>query len=360
MKIGIILGTRPEIIKLAPVIRELENRKLNYFIMHTGQHYSYNLDKLFFEELNLPQPKYNLEVGSHTYGKQINLMINRIEEKLKEEKPDIVLVEGDTNSVLAGALAAHKLGIKIGHVEAGLRSYSIMIEEINRVLTGLYSNYHFAPTNLSKENLLREGIPESKIFVTGNTIVDALNENVRISNEKRDILKKFNLEKDNYILITAHRPETVDNRKNLRNMLTGLEFVSKEFKIPLIFPMHPRTKDKINKFNMNHNIPKEVMVIEPQGYLEFLQLMINSKLIITDSGGIQEESCILNIPCVTIRESTERPETLNVGGNILSEIEPMQIIKNSQVMINKERNWENPFGDGKAASRIIDILLKNF
>ena len=358
MRLAFILGTRPEITKMAPVIKECEKNNLDYFILHTGQHYSYEMDKVFFEELNLPQPKYNLEVGSHIYGKQLGLMIKRVEETLKLEKPDVVLVLGDTNSVLAGTLAAHRLGIKIAHIESGLRSYEIMIEEINRVLAGLHADYNFAPTNISKENLLKEDIPESRIFVTGNTFVDALLENIKIANNKYNILSKYGLEKDSYIVVTAHRPETVDDRRRLRNVLKGLELVYEKFNMPLVFPMHPRTKNKIKEFNLK--IPKGLVVLEPQGYLEMLQLMANSKLIITDSGGLQEEGCVLKVPCVTIREVTERPETLQVGSNMLAGYDPIKILKYSEEMINKERNWENPFGDGKAAEKIIDIITKNF
>ena len=356
MKIGVILGTRPEIIKLAPVIRECEKRKLDYFILHTGQHYSYEMDKIFFDELNLPKPKYNLEIGSHIYGKQLMLMVKGLEKILKKERPDVILVLGDTNTVLCGALVAHRLGIKVGHVEAGLRSYEIMIEEINRTLVGLHARYHFAPTNLSKNNLLKENVEESKIFVTGNTIVDALYENLKLANSKYDILKKFNLEKNSYALVTAHRPETVDDKNNLRNVLNGLKLVYEKLNTKIIFPMHPRTKNKIKEFKLK--IPKGILITEPQGYLEFLQLMANARLIITDSGGIQEESCVLKIPCVTIRESTERPETLEVKSNLLAGYDPIKILKYSKTMVNKERNWENPFGDGTSASKIIDTILK--
>lgn len=356
MKICIVIGTRPEIIKLAPVIKECEKRKLDYFIIHTGQHYSYELDKIFFEQLNLPNPKYNLEVGSHSYGKQVNLMINKLINVLKKENPDIVLVEGDTNTVLAGALAANSLNIKIGHVEAGLRSYQIMIEEINRTLTGIYASYHFSPTLISKDNLLRENIDEDKIFITGNTIVDALLENIKIANNK-DVLKDYNLEKNNYVLVTAHRAESVDDRRNLRNILKSLELLNEKFKIPVIYPIHPRTKNRIKEFNLNS---KGINYINPIGYFEFLNLINNAKLVITDSGGVQEETCILKVPCVTIREATERPETLQIGSNILAGYDTVKIVNCCKIMINKERNWENPFGDGKTAERIIDIITKSF
>ena len=358
MKIGIILGTRPEIIKMSPIIRELERRKSNYFILHTGQHYSYDMDKIFFEELNLPSPKYNLNVGSHIYGKQLNLMIKGLEDTLKRENPDIILIQGDTTTVLSAALVGYRLGIKIAHVESGLRSYAVMIEEINRVITGLHAEYLFAPTPLSRDNLLKEGIDENKIFVVGNTIVDALLENIEIANSKYDILKKLNLEKNSYILVTAHRPECVDNKNNLRSILHGLELVRNKFGIPVIFSAHPRTRNRINEFDLK--IANEITVIEPQGYLEFIQLIANAKLVITDSGGLQEESCVLKVPCVTIREETERPESIDVGGNILAGYDPIKILKYSEKMVGKDRNWENPFGDGRSASKIIDIIAKDF
>ncbi len=353
MKVCIILGTRPEIIKMSPIIKECQKRSLDYFIIHTGQHYSYNLDKIFFEELELPEPRYNLEIGSHIHGKQMNLMTKKIEEKLKLEKPDIVLVEGDTNSVLAGALVANKLGIKIGHVEAGLRSYQVMLEEFNRTITGIYADYHFSPTKNSKENLIKEGIDENKIFVTGNTVVDALNENIKISNKKYEILKKLNLKKDEYFILTLHRAESVDDKTKLSNIFKSLEGLSQKYKI--VFPVHPRTKNKLIEFELK--VPEGVIEIEPLGYLEFLQLMANSRLIITDSGGIQEESCILKIPCVTVREGTERPETLEVGSNLLAGYEQDKIIRSVELMLKKEKNWENPFGNGKTAEKIINVIL---
>ncbi|HJH26385.1 MAG TPA: UDP-N-acetylglucosamine 2-epimerase (non-hydrolyzing) [Methanophagales archaeon] len=210
MKISIILGTRPEIIKMSPVIRECEKQSLDYFIFHTGQHYSYNLDKIFFEELELPKAKYNLDVGSGTHAKETGMMLIGIEKVLKEKKPDVVLVEGDTNTVLAGALSAAKLHIKVGHIEAGLRSYDRnMPEEINRVLADHVSDYLFAPTEKAKENLLREGIEKNKIFVTGNTIVDAVYQNLEIAKRKVDILNKLNMNPEEYFLVTAHRQENV-------------------------------------------------------------------------------------------------------------------------------------------------------
>ena len=355
MKISIILGTRPEIIKMSPVIRECENKGLDYFILHTGQHYSYNLDKIFFEDLELPEPKYNLDVGSGSHAEETGKMLIGIEKVLKEEKPDVILVEGDTNTVLAGALAAAKSHIKIGHVEAGLRSYDrTMPEEINRVLADHISDYLFAPTEKAKENLLREGIEEDKIFVTGNTIVDAVYQNLEIARRKVDILKKLNLNHEGYFLVTAHRQENVDIKERLKGILDGLELVYNKFSYPIIYPIHPRTKKKIREFGLE--VPKGVELIEPLGFLGFLQLEANAKLVLTDSGGVQEETCILKVPCVTLRDNTERPETLEVGSNVLAGVNQNKILEGVKFMLSKERNLENPFGDGKAGEKIVRIL----
>lgn len=357
MGIAIILGTRPEIIKMSPIIRKCRELELDYFIIHTGQHYSYNMDKLLFEQLELPKPKYNLEVGSGTHGEQTGKMLTGIEKILLEENPDIVLVEGDTDTVLAGALAAHKLQIKIGHVEAGLRSYDRrMPEEINRILTDHCSDLLFPPTEKSKETLLKEGFDEKIIFMTGNTIVDAVYQNLELANKKVDILKDLNLKQNNYLLITAHREENVDVKENLDRILKGVELLSEEIKLPVIYPIHPRTRKRIQEFNLS--IPERIKLIEPIGFLEFLQLEANAKLILTDSGAVQEEACILKIPCVTLRDNTERPETIDVGGNILTGTNPEKILECSKIMLNKERNWENPLGDGKAGERILRIITK--
>lgn len=359
MKIAIILGTRPEIIKMSPVIRECEKQNSDYFILHTGQHYSYSLDKIFFEDLELPEAEYNLDVGSGSHAEETGKMLIGIEKILKEENPDIILVEGDTNTVLAGALAASKLHIKVGHVEAGLRSYDrIMPEEINRVLADHISDYLFAPTRKVKENLLREGIEEDKIFVTGNTIVDAVYQNLEIAKRKVDILNKLNLNPEEYFLVTAHRQENVDEKERLKGILDGLELVYRKFNYPIIYPVHPRTKKRIKEFGLE--IPDGVELIEPIGFLECLQLETNAKLVLTDSGGVQEETCILKVPCVTLRDNTERPETLEMGSNILAGANEKRILFSTKKMLRKKYSWVNPYGDGKAAVKIIDIITKIF
>ena len=353
-KIAIILGTRPEIIKMAPVIRELETRDIDFFILHTGQHYSYNLDKVFFEQLKLPLAKYNVEAGSGSHAEQTAKILVGVEKVLQEETPHIVLVEGDTNSVLAGALAATKLHIKVGHVEAGLRSYDRnMPEEINRALTDHCSDYLFAPTEKARAILLGEGIPEDKISVTGNTIVDAVYQNQKIAQEQSSILDTLHVSPGEYFLVTLHRQENVDNQARFASILEGLDKVAADFHLPVVYPIHPHSRKRMNEFNLK---APNLTLIEPVDFFSFLQLESNARLVLTDSGGVQEEACILSVPCVTLRDNTERPETIEVGANILTGTSSGNILDCVRLMLGKKSDWQNPFGDGKAGKRIVDIL----
>ena len=355
MKISVILGTRPEIIKMSPIIRYLKDISLDFFILHTGQHYSYEMERIFFQELELPDADYNLEVGSGTHGQQTGKMLNGIEDVLLQEKPDVVLVQGDTNTVLAGALAAAKLGIKVGHVEAGLRSFDrSMPEEINRVVADHLSDYLFAPTVTAQQNLLQEGISSDNIFVCGNTVVDALFQNIGISESKLSVLDDLGLQKEGYFLVTAHRQENVDNEGRLNDIVNVLMELQLQYDIPIIFSAHPRTINRLAEFDIT--LPEGIRIIEPPGYLEFLQLEKNAKLVLTDSGGVQEETCILRVPCVTLRNNTERPETIEVGSNILVGTNPSKILNGVSMMLKQSRNWVNPFGDGKAAEKIVSAL----
>src|ERR1035437_626409 len=355
MNISIILGTRPEIIKMSPLIRECEKRNLDYFILHTGQHYSFEMDKAFFDDLELPKPDYNLEVGSGSHAEQTGKIMVGIEKVILDEKPDVVLVQGDTNTVLAGSLAASKVNIKVGHVEAGLRSYDrSMPEEINRVVADHVSNILFAPTELSKQDLLKEGIEESKIFITGNTIVDAVFQNLKISNNKGNVLNNLKLKSKEYFLLTCHRAENVDNREQMSKILKGISMIQKEYSMPVVFPVHPRTWKMILEFGFSL---KDITSIRPVSFLEFLQLEANARLVFTDSGGVQEETCILGTPCITLRDNTERPETLDVGSNTLAGVESDRIVQSAVKMTKVNKSWINPFGDGKAAEKIIDTLI---
>lgn len=354
MSVAIILGTRPEIIKMSPIIREYERRGDDYFILHTGQHYSYSMDRIFFEQLRLPDARYNLNVGSGLQGEQTGKMLGQIERVLIDEKPHVVLVQGDTNTVLAGALAAVKLHIPVGHVEAGLRSNDRrMPEEINRITADHVSDYLFAPTAESQRNLRNEGISKEKIFVCGNTVVDALFQNLSISEEAVDPLKELGVRSGGYFLVTAHRQENVDDPGKLSDILEGLERVAAEYAMPVIYPMHPRTKKMMEMFGLNAG---SVRCIDPLDYLSFLQMEKHAGLILTDSGGVQEEACILRVPCATLRENTERPETVAAGANILVGTDPGTIMEGVRIMMERERVWQNPYGDGTAGRKIVEIV----
>jgi len=354
MKISIIVGTRPEIIKMSPIIKECERLHLNYFILHTGQHYSYKMDKVFFEQIQLPEPRYNLNIGSGSHAEQTGKILIEMEKILIKEKPHVVLVLGDTNTVLAGALTATKLCIKVGHIEAGLRSYDrTMPEEINRVLTDHCSDFLFVPTKKSKRILLGEGIPNEKIFITGNTIVDAVHQNLKLALKKGNIFHDLGLKKDEYFLVTTHRQENVDNPKRFSDIIKGLKQIHTKYSKPIIYPIHPRSRKKLQKFQINVD---GVTLLDPIDYLSFLQLEKYAKVVLTDSGGIQEEACILGTPCVTIRDNTERPETIDVGSNVLAGTNPKKILECVSLMYETDKRWNNPFGSGNAGKKIIGIV----
>lgn len=362
IKIAIILGTRPEIIKMSPVIKECKRLKLNYFIIHTGQHYSYDMDKVFFKELELMHPKYNLKVGSGSHGVQTGRMLAQIEKILIDEKPQIVLVQGDTNSVLAGALAASKLHIKVGHIEAGLRSHDrTMPEEINRILVDHISDFAFVPTLPAKNNLINEGIGKKNIYITGNSVVDSVYQNVKLAKKKSHVLKALKLNSQKYFLVTLHRAENVDDKTRLTSIINGLRLLSDYHRLPIIWPMHPRTQKMVQKFSLINLINKDkfIYIIEPVGFLDFIMLEANAGLIMTDSGGVQEEACILKIPCLTLRDNTERPESVDVGANVLVGTDSDKLFLASKKMTQKTASWSCPFGDGTAAEQIIKIILKN-
>jgi UDP-N-acetylglucosamine 2-epimerase (non-hydrolysing) len=355
MEICIVVGTRPEIIKMSPIIRECIRRKQKYFILHTGQHYSYNMDKQFFKELRLPRPKYHLNVGSGMPGQQLAKIIEGVEKVITKTKPDIVLVQGDTNTVLGGAIAANKAGIKVGHVEAGLRSFDrSMPEEINRILADHCSDFLFAPTELSKGHLNKEGIKDG-VYVTGNTIVDAVKQNVWIANKRSKICRKLGVINKRFGVLTIHRQENVDSPEKFKRVITALEKID----YPIVYPIHPRSKKMAKKFGllerMNKN--KNLIVIEPVGYMDFLCMLSNSNFVLTDSGGVQEEAVILNIPCITLRDSTERQETVEIGANVLVGTNTKKIVGETKKLIHRSKvNYKNPYGDGKSGERILDIL----
>lgn len=355
--LAIILGTRPEIIKTAPIILEALRRGLPIGIIHTGQHYTAELDEIFFQELNLPAPLAHVHVGSHPPARQIGLMMQRLEEVLRELKPDSVLVQGDTNSVLAGALTAHKMGIPIAHLEAGLRSDDwSMPEEANRVLADRLANWLFCPTELQRQRLLQEGIRHADVHVVGNTIVDAALYYSKVAYEKSDIAERLQIANRPYALLTMHRPSNVDDLARLQAWIDTLSQAGEAHNIQLIFPVHPRTHAQLERAGIVLD-KQRFTAIDPVGYLDLLRLQASAEVVITDSGGLQEEACILRVPCITLRANTERPETLHVGANDLHPHPSADaLIQALETAKNKVREWQNPFGDGKTSQRVIDIL----
>ena len=312
MKIASVVGARPNFVKLAPVSRELRKR-FDEIIIHTGQHYNYEMDKIFFDDLGIPDPDYHLGVGSGNHGHQTGEMLKRIEEILLSEKPDAVLVFGDTNTTLAGALCAVKLHIKVVHVEAGLRSYNKeMPEEINRILVDHSANLLLCPTKTAVENLKREGIVEG-VYLTGDVMVDAQRDCLSIAEKKSQILEELGLEPRGYYLTTIHRAENTDNPERLRDMVSALNDLG-----DVVFPCHPRTEKCLKEAGIWTSLSDQIKVIKPLGYLDMLVMEKNALKIVTDSGGVQKEAYLLGVPCITLRNETEWVETVDDGWNILA------------------------------------------
>ncbi|MBE6510688.1 MAG: UDP-N-acetylglucosamine 2-epimerase (non-hydrolyzing) [Methanobrevibacter millerae] len=366
MKIAVVLGTRPEIIKMAPIIDEIVNRDIDLCLIHTGQHYDKEMSDNFFRDLEIPSPDYNIHVGSGSHGKQTGLMMKGIEEVLMDEKPDIVLVQGDTNAVLAGALVASKLHIAVGHVEAGLRSFDMtMPEEINRRACDVTSTMYFIPTEESAINLLAEGFSRKNLFITGNTVVDACFRHLEIAKKRgfeEKSLADLDIDNmDNILTLTMHRAENVDDKARVTNIIEALKELDQ---MNIIFPIHPRTKNTLQNFGLfdELNDLDHVHIIKPLGYLDFLQLTAKSTLILTDSGGLQEEAITLDVPALTLRYNTERPETVAAGGNILVGSDKDVILENANKILNdgefaqKMRNAPNPYGQGNSAQQTVDAI----
>ena len=353
MKLAIVVGTRPEIIKMAPVVRACQARGVPFVLLHTGQHYSFEMDGVFFAELGLPAPDANLEIGPGTQIHQVASALRGLEPVLAAHRPDVVLVEGDTNSVLAAALAANKAGIALGHVEAGLRSHDRrMPEEINRILTDHLADHLFAPTEPARATLLGEGIAESRVTVTGNTVVDEL-ERQRERACRPEVFARHGVEPGRFALATLHRAENVDDPARLRGILRGLAAVAERMALPVLAALHPRTAARLAE---RGETAAGLRVLPPLGYLDFLGLHAGARLMLTDSGGLQEEACCLGVPCVTLRDNTERPESVAVGANLLAGADPERIVAAASEMLGRPRGWPNPFGDGHAGERIVDRL----
>ena len=353
-EIVIVLGTRPEIIKFAPVIRECLARNVPFTLVHTGQHYSRDLDEVFFEQLDLPAPDVHLQVGSDSHGSQTAAMLEGVEEVLFDVDPDVVLVQGDTNSTLAGALAAAKLNVDVGHVEAGLRSFDReMPEETNRVVVDHLADYLFTPTDETRRYLERESVA-GQVVVTGNTVVDAAYQYADLATEKSTVLDDFGVDPGDFYLLTAHRAENVDRADRFASLLDGVARFAEQTGREVVYPIHPRAQSRLDEFDLD--VPESIRVVDPLDFLDFLRLESTAALAFTDSGGVQEETCILGTPCVTLRYTTERPETVYAGANCLAGLDPLDIVAAGSMMLGKQPDWEVPFGDGRASERILDTL----
>ena len=354
MKIASIIGARPNFIKCASLSKEIR-KHFNEVTIHTGQHYNYEMDKLFFDELNIPEPDYHLGVGSGLHGYQTGEMLKRIEEVLMREKPDFVLTYGDTNSTLAGALAGSKLHIKVGHVEAGMRSFDrSMPEEINRILTDHCSDLLFCPTRTAGENLKREGISEG-VYLTGDVMVDSLFYNKEIAEDKSMILNDLNLKGKEYLVATVHRASNTDDRESIKNIVDAFS----EVKETIVFPVHPRAEKFLKEYGLYNKLNQTtIKLIKPLGYLDFLKLMNHAKKIITDSGGIQKEAYLLKLPCITLRENTEWVETVEDRWNVLVGTNKEKIAKMVKEF-GPNNEQMDVFGNGDASERIVKILKAN-
>jgi len=359
-EVALVVGTRPGIIKFSPVIRALMKNRVPFFIIHTGQHYSYNMDRQFFEELGLVPPRYtNDRVCEEIFhGAQTAEMLRQIEAALIDSKPRIVVVGGDANTNLAGALATRKLGIGLAHMEAGLRSNDWrMPEEHNRVMIDHISDVLFAPTEQAKRNLLEDNV-KGEIHVVGNTIVDAVYQNIDIARQRSKILQHLNLRERGYFLLTIHREENVDREEILLKLVENVEAVLNEYQMKMILPIHPRTKSRLHRFGFweRVNCLEKLRIIEAVGYLDFLALLKSAAIVLTDSGGVQEEACVLRVPCITLRENTERPETVDVGANRVVGHDIESTLYEIAHHHHNRRNWLNPYGNGRTGDRIAGIL----
>ena len=359
-KIQLIVGARPNFMKMAPLYREFKKypNEFEVQLIHTGQHYDEKMSKVFFTELEMPQPDEYLGVGSGTHAVQTAKILESYEEILLKDRPDLVIVAGDVNSTVACALDAVKLHIPVAHLEAGLRSFDRgMPEEINRILTDSISDYLLTPSLDGNHHLKNEGVPEDKITFVGNIMIDSLI-NFLPKAEKSNILDTYNLSENNFVLVTLHRPSNVDTKEGLTIILDAFEEISKNIK--LIFPIHPRTLKRINELDLSQKVKdmKNLILLDPIGYYDFIRLQKDAKFILTDSGGIQEESTYLGVPCLTLRPNTERPITITEGTNKLVELNTKRIIAEANKILNGQQKIGKipELWDGKTAARIVEIF----
>ncbi len=364
LKIINIVGARPNFMKMAPIIEAMNKYPgdLHHLLVHTGQHYDERMSKAFFDDLGMPKPDIDLEVGSGSHAEQTARIMVEFEQVCLQEKPDLVIVVGDVNSTMACTITAKKMGIKVAHVEAGLRSRDMsMPEEINRLCTDVLCDYLFTTDHRADENLLSEGIPKEKIFFVGNVMIDTLLKHKAMAGQL-NLVSQWGLKPGEYATLTMHRPSNVDDKAILEGILQALREISRE--IPIVFPIHPRTKKMADQFGLSHFFNRDekvegIWITEPLGYLEFLHLNMNAKMVLTDSGGLQEETTVLGIPCITMRHNTERPITCEIGTNVIVGNDPDKILGASREVLNGE--WKKggvpEKWDGKAAERIVEVLV---
>ncbi|MEP6637022.1 MAG: UDP-N-acetylglucosamine 2-epimerase (non-hydrolyzing) [Acidobacteriota bacterium] len=362
LKIINVVGARPNFMKVAPLVEAMKRREREFtpLVVHTGQHYDVMMSDAFFRDLELPEPDLFLNVGSGTHAAQTAAVMEKFEPVVLQEKPDWVLVVGDVNSTLACALVCAKLGVKVAHVEAGLRSRDrTMPEEINRLLTDQISDLLFTPSRDADDNLRAEGIPEERIRFVGNIMIDSLLQQLERAKEST-IRASLGVDGKDYAVLTLHRPSNVDDRETLSRILDSLEEIGE--RLPIIFPLHPRTRKTIADFGLSPRLDaiKTLRQIEPLGYLDFLSLYSGARLVLTDSGGIQEETTVLGIPCVTLRENTERPITVEMGTNTIVGTDRKRITTAAFAALNNSANQNQrvpPLWDGHTAERILDALI---
>ncbi len=360
MRLTIVAGARPNFMKIAPIIQEVEQRiglgeKIEYRLVHTGQHYDEKMSGNFFKELNIPKPNANLNAGGGSHAEHTASFMIGFEKELLSNPTDLVLVVGDVTSTMACAIVAQKLRIKVAHIEAGIRSGDwTMPEEINRLVTDSITNYFFTTSEIANKNLIESGVHRERIFFVGNTMIDTLLKQ-RDNFRKPNIWNELNLKKDEYLVMTLHRPANVDEESKLKGLIHEIVTNSKE--IPIVFPVHPRTANILQRIGIKYD---NLYLIEPLGYLEFNYLVEKAKAVITDSGGITEETSILRVPCMTLRDNTERPETITLGTNELIGTNPNNIKPNMDKLFSG--NWKEggdiPLWDGRTSERIVDSILE--
>jgi UDP-N-acetylglucosamine 2-epimerase (non-hydrolysing) len=362
LKILNVVGARPNLPKIAPLMREMQRHpEIEPILVHTGQHYDEELSDIFFHQMGIPTPHVNLEVGSGSHAAQTAEILMRIEPVLVEQRPDLVLVVGDVNSTIAASLAAVKLGIRVAHVEAGLRSFDrSMPEEINCILTDALAEYLFVTEEDAIENLLREGRPREAIHFVGNVMIDSLQHFLLLAQQSAigdELSLKDGVTWRRFAVLTLHRPSNVDSAEKLSHLLGAIDSVAK--KVPVIFPAHPRTQQRLTQEGVTHHA--NLCVIPPVGYLDFLCLLSKATLVLTDSGGIQEETTALGVPCLTLRENTERPVTITQGTNLLVGTDPAKIVAAAtEILAGKGKTGHIPqLWDGHTAERIIDVLVRS-